>query len=66
MKPYDHEGVSWFSQVFPKFKKRDDTTDVRTLGEKLGMIEVLQRPGEIIFVPGGWGHVVMNLGNFFF
>ncbi|CAO3635072.1 unnamed protein product [Cunninghamella echinulata] len=61
MKPYDHEGVSWFSQVFPKFKKRDDSTDVRTLGEKLGMIEVLQRPGEIIFVPGGWGHVVMNL-----
>jgi histone arginine demethylase JMJD6 len=62
MKPYDHEGVSWFSQVFPKFKVRDDPTDIRTLGERLGMIEVLQRPGEIIFVPGGWHHVVMNLG----
>ncbi|CAO3632679.1 unnamed protein product [Cunninghamella blakesleeana] len=61
MKPYDHEGVSWFSQVFPKFKKRDDPNDIRTLGERLGMIEVLQRPGETIFVPGGWDHVVMNL-----
>ncbi|KAI8082870.1 uncharacterized protein BX664DRAFT_339297 [Halteromyces radiatus] len=61
MKPYDHEGVSWFSQVFPKFHMRDDPTDVRTLGQRLGMVEVLQRPGEIIFVPGGWHHVVMNL-----
>ncbi|KAL0096757.1 hypothetical protein J3Q64DRAFT_1709287 [Phycomyces blakesleeanus] len=62
MKPYDHEGVSWFSTVFPKFKVRDGPEDDnRTLGERLGMVEVLQRPGETIFVPGGWPHVVMNL-----
>ncbi|KAI8377961.1 uncharacterized protein BYT42DRAFT_572326 [Radiomyces spectabilis] len=61
MKPYDHEGVSWFTKVFPKFQVRDDLTDNRTLGEKLGMVEVLQRPGETIFVPGGWAHVVINL-----
>ncbi|KAI8141728.1 hypothetical protein BJV82DRAFT_617300 [Fennellomyces sp. T-0311] len=61
MKPYDHEAVSWFSTVFPKFQKRDDPYDNRTLGEKLGMVQVLQRPGETIFVPGGWAHVVMNL-----
>ena len=64
MKPYDHEAVSWFSTVFPKFQVRDDPYDNRTLGEKLGMIQVLQRPGETIFVPGGWVHVVMNLGEF--
>lgn len=60
MKPYDHEGVSWFDQVYPKFKTREKD-DIRTLGEKLGMVEVLQKPGETIFVPGGWAHVVMNL-----
>lgn len=60
MKPYDHEGVSWFDQVYPKLKIRE-RNDARTLGEKLGMIEVIQKPGETIFVPGGWAHVVMNL-----
>ncbi|KAG0169879.1 jumonji domain-containing protein 6 [Apophysomyces sp. BC1034] len=62
MKPHDHEGVSWFTKVFPKFRLRDDPDSHATLGERLGMIEVLQRPGETIFVPGGWAHVVMNLG----
>lgn len=62
MKPYDHEGISWFDQVYPKFKVREKN-DVRTLGEKLGMVEVLQKPGETIFVPGGWAHVVVNLDS---
>ncbi|KAI9320067.1 hypothetical protein BX666DRAFT_1831955, partial [Dichotomocladium elegans] len=61
MKPYDREAVSWFSTVFPKFLKRDSEHDNLTLGERLGMVQVLQRPGETIFVPGGWPHVVMNL-----
>lgn len=60
MKPYDREGISWFDQVYPKFKRREKN-DVKTLGEKLGMVEVLQKPGETIFVPGGWAHVVVNL-----
>lgn len=65
MKPYDHEGVTWFSRVFPKFSMYDDPNDIRTLGERLGMVEVLQSPGETIFVPGGWAHVVVNLGKCF-
>ncbi|KAJ2957433.1 hypothetical protein NQZ79_g6837 [Umbelopsis isabellina] len=63
MKPYDREAVSWYATVFPKFTKRDDPKDPRTLGQKLGMVEVLQRPGETIFVPTGWAHVVMNLAS---
>ncbi|KAG1052209.1 hypothetical protein G6F43_005640 [Rhizopus delemar] len=59
MKPYDHEGVSWFDRVYPTFKKRQASG--KTLGEEWGMVEVLQQPGETIFVPGGWPHVVMNL-----
>jgi histone arginine demethylase JMJD6 len=60
MKPYDHEGISWFDQVYPKFKQRSSSNQT-TLGEQWGMVEVLQKPGETIFVPGGWPHVVMNL-----
>ncbi|KAI9269853.1 hypothetical protein BY458DRAFT_475290 [Sporodiniella umbellata] len=60
MKPHDREGVSWFDQVYPKFKKRLENGQ-RSLGEQWGMVEVLQQPGETIFVPGGWAHVVMNL-----
>ena len=39
----------WFLEVYP------------TLPPDLGLIEAVQRPGEVIHVPGGWWHIVLNL-----
>ena len=37
----DHEGVTWFHKVYPKLNKKETE-----------MVEILQKPGEIVFVPG--------------
>ena len=63
MKPYDHEGVAWFTHVYPRLLAPSDKYDGQSAAKYYGMIEMLQRPGETVFVPGGWAHVVMNLGR---
>lgn len=42
----------WFLDVLPSLKAR---------AKELGMIECIQRPGQTIFVPAGWWHIVLNL-----
>ena len=42
----------WWSEHYPRLKKRAD---------ELGMVEVLQQPGELIYVPAGWWHSVVNV-----
>lgn len=42
----------WFLDVYPELKKN---------AQALGMVEYIQRPGETIFVPPGWWHIVLNL-----
>ncbi|CAG8540936.1 8413_t:CDS:2 [Rhizophagus irregularis] len=59
MQGLDHEAVSWFTHVFPILVKGNGQEE--SYAEKFGMIQVLQKPGETMFVPGGWHHVVMNL-----
>ncbi|KAI9297335.1 Clavaminate synthase-like protein [Neoconidiobolus thromboides FSU 785] len=51
----DREAINWFSDEF-----MDPVLDP-TLGKILKMQQVLQRPGETIFVPGGWSHIVINV-----
>eukprot|EP00899_Mesostigma_viride_P008008 jgi/Mesvir1/17208/Mv07625-RA.1 len=41
--------LQWFLEIYPYLKEEDKP------------IEVVQRPGETIFVPCGWWHCVLNL-----
>ncbi|KAI8826462.1 hypothetical protein BJ741DRAFT_571205 [Chytriomyces cf. hyalinus JEL632] len=58
----DHEAATWFVMVYPRLHD-SSTIDAsgKTLAERLGIIDIIQRPGETVFVPGGWHHLVINL-----
>ena len=51
--PGGREAVAWFAHVYPTLIDAADP-DHRPL-------TVIQQPGETMFVPGGWWHVVLNL-----
>lgn len=44
----------WFAQKYPRLQKEWET-------KFRGAVEVLQRPGETVYVPAGWPHLVLNL-----
>lgn len=48
--PDDQEAFTWFGTVLP-----------RLIQQGIPRIELIQEPGETIFVPGGWWHAVLNL-----
>ncbi|CAG8523957.1 2265_t:CDS:2 [Cetraspora pellucida] len=59
-KQKDHEAVTWFSCVLSKLLEVHEGKS-KSLAEEYGMVEVLQGPGETMFVPGGWHHVILQL-----
>mmetsp|Transcript_5057 Transcript_5057/g.13597 ORF Transcript_5057/g.13597 Transcript_5057/m.13597 type:complete len:500 (-) Transcript_5057:56-1555(-) len=52
----DDEPIDYFTLALPRLK--------RALGERgVPCIEFVQRPGELVYVPGGWWHGVLNLDD---
>jgi histone arginine demethylase JMJD6 len=49
----DNEAITWFNDVYPKLQVPDPEQVNRTLAQKYGIIEILQKPGETVFVPSG-------------
>eukprot|EP01062_Namystynia_karyoxenos_P041374 TRINITY_DN30160_c0_g1_i1.p1 TRINITY_DN30160_c0_g1~~TRINITY_DN30160_c0_g1_i1.p1 ORF type:complete len:642 (+),score=165.98 TRINITY_DN30160_c0_g1_i1:63-1928(+) len=49
--PRRWHALDWFREVYPMMRNAPE----------LGMLEFLQRPGEIVFVAPGWHHAVVNL-----
>jgi histone arginine demethylase JMJD6 len=55
LKGEDDESINYFVDLLPRIKAKH--------GNDIEIFEVIQNPGDTIFVPGGWWHGVINLDD---
>ena len=53
----DGESVTWFRRMYPRTRSHE----WRVLRNRPVPMDVVQNPGEIMYVPDGWWHAVLNL-----
>ena len=51
----DNEAIDFFAHHLPRIKQEE--------GPLADIVECIQKPGETVFVPGGWWHAVLNLDD---
>jgi hypothetical protein len=65
----DDEPIHWFARVLPKIIEDVDKEwqhrqpSQRQGIETRGVYEFIQKPGDTIFIPGGWWHAVLNIDD---
>ena len=56
--PSDITPVYFFEVVLPRLKAKEGADGSKKL---MNIVEGVQKPGETVFIPGGWWYAVLNL-----
>ena len=51
----DDEAIMYMQEIFPRLKQK--------YGDELKEMWFIQKPGDLVFIPGGWWHAVVNLDD---
>ena len=51
--------AAWFANVFPSLRSRA-ASEFGLTDEALGLVDLVQRPGDTVFIPAGWWHVAVT------
>ena len=57
----EYSAKQWFDTVYPKLKSLHMAEQKRGVRDGIGLVEGVQQPGEIVYIPSGWWHLVINL-----